>query len=134
MDDFKQPAQSRGLLQLCNNKTSVYLLHSSGIEGAQSSWSTSTRGRGGWKRGKGNYSSFTLKQGVSLCTIESKVGSLKRSVLGPLLFIIYMNDIKNALKYCKSFIFADDTSVSYSDENIKSIRKPLNIDLKLLSG
>ena len=45
--------------------------------GVQSSWSTSTKGRGGWKRGKGNYSSFTLKQGVSLCTTESKVGSLK---------------------------------------------------------
>ena len=47
------------------------------LTGEASSWSTSTRGRGGWKRGKGNYSSFTPKQGVSLCPTESKVGSLK---------------------------------------------------------
>ena len=63
-----------------------------------------------------------------------KYGVLQGSVLGPLLFINYISDIQNALKYSKSFIFADDTSISYSDKNIKSIRKRLNIDLKLLSG
>ena len=63
-----------------------------------------------------------------------KYGVPQGSVLGPLLFIIYINDIQNALKYSKSFIFADDTLISYSDKNIKSIRKRLNIDLKLLSG
>ena len=33
------------------------------------------------------------------------------SVLGPLLFIIYTNDLPNCLKYSKAILFADDTTI-----------------------
>ena len=33
------------------------------------------------------------------------------SVLGPLLFIIYTNDLPNCLNVCKAILFADDTTI-----------------------
>ena len=36
------------------------------------------------------------------------------SVLGPLLFIIYTNDLPNAIKHSKCILFADDTTIFYS--------------------
>ena len=40
-------------------------------------------------------------------------------VLGPLLFIIYINDICNSMLYNKTSLFADDTSLLYSDFSLK---------------
>ena len=41
------------------------------------------------------------------------------SVLGPLLFIIYTNDLPNCLQYSKAILFADDTTVYSSSKNIQ---------------
>ena len=32
------------------------------------------------------------------------------SILGPILFLLYINDIKNSSKILKFFLYADDTS------------------------
>ena len=77
------------------------------------------------------------EQYVSVSGIKSKSRTVKHgvpqgSVLGPLLFLIYINDLPNALIFSDPFIFADDTALIYSDENLKRINKRMNIDLKLL--
>ena len=54
------------------------------------------------------------------------------SVLGPLLFLLYINNLQKCLKYGKSYIFADDTALIVSHKSLKSLKKRLNIDLKLL--
>ena len=54
------------------------------------------------------------------------------SVLGPLLFIMYINDLPNALIFSESTLFADDTCLLYSNSSLKSIERHLNIDLKRL--
>ena len=54
------------------------------------------------------------------------------SVLGPLLFIIYINDLPNALIFSDPSLFADDTCLLYSNSSLKLIEKRLNIDLKRL--
>ena len=44
----------------------------------------------------------------------------QRSVLGPLLFNIYMNDIVNATEILKPIIFADDTTL-FTSLDLKNI-------------
>ena len=51
------------------------------------------------------------------------------SVLGPLLFIIYTNDLPNCLKYSEAILFADDTTIYLSSSDIHYLYKTVNIDL-----
>ena len=53
------------------------------------------------------------------------------SVLGPLLFLIYVNDVAdNMVTFCR--LFADDNSLQHSSHNMKRIEKDLNKDLNAL--
>ena len=54
------------------------------------------------------------------------------SILGPLLFLVYINDMHQAVKYSKMHHFADDTYLKCSDKNDKLLRNKMNKDLALL--
>ena len=51
------------------------------------------------------------------------------SVLGPILFLIYINDIYTCSKLLAIRLFADDTNVFYSDKNLNVLKKVMNEEL-----
>ena len=53
-------------------------------------------------------------------------------MLGPLLFLIYINDLHAAIAYSPSYHFADDIHLLNINTYPKKVQKQLNINLKLL--
>ena len=51
------------------------------------------------------------------------------SVLGPLLFLIYISDIYNASDKIAFYLFADETNLLFADRNLKSLETVVNMEL-----
>ena len=51
------------------------------------------------------------------------------SIISPLLFIIYMNDIINSCNLLKFVLYADDTSVLHTSDNVNILINMINIEM-----
>ena len=79
-----------------------------------------------------NRKQFVFLNGVCSDIELINCGVPQGSVLGPLLFLIYINDLPNISKKFTFFLFADDTNIFYETNSKLKLEKNVNKELKKL--
>ena len=81
-----------------------------------------------------NRKQFQRVNGHSSVTEGVDCGVSQGSCLGPLLFIVYVNDLPYCLKTSDVEMYADDTTIYYSSPSMNDINAAINADLEALRG
>ena len=81
---------------------------------------------------------YLTENNVSINGHESRPVSVlygvpQGSVLSLLLFLIYINDLNQAIKFCKAHPFADDTNLLHFNKSAAKLNKLVNQDMKKLT-
>ena len=79
-----------------------------------------------------NRHQFVTVNGYKSKTKEINIGVPQGSVLGPLLFLIYINDLPLSTRNMKSILFADDTTLFASHRDAITLTKIMSDDLALV--
>ena len=100
-------------------------MHHYGINGIEHNWFCSYLN---------NRKQFCHVNGVSSEIHAIDIGVPQGSCLGPLLFFLYVNDLPFALKKAHATIYADDTTIRYSSDNIEDLDAVVNAELTCLNN
>ena len=79
-----------------------------------------------------NRKQYVFVNGESSLLKDITCGVPQGSVLGPLLFLIYINDLPNISKVLNFYLFADDTNIYFEAESPEILETILNKELKKL--
>ena len=92
-----------------NHSILLFKLNSYGIRGSALQWFNSYLS---------NRSQFTVVNNHNSCLQPVTIGVPQGSILGPLLFLIYINDINRASNNALLYLFADDSNAFISDSSL----------------
>ena len=79
-----------------------------------------------------NRKQFCNVNGVSSEIQAINIGVPQGSCLGPLLFLLYVNDLPFALKKAHATMYADDTTIRCSSDNVEDLNAVVNAELTCL--
>ena len=108
-----------------NHNILVHKLKNIGVRGTANNWFVS-------------YLS-NRKQFVSIGSQNSDYQSIncgvpQRSLFGPLLFLVYINDIANCSTKLDFHLFADDSNLFFADKNLKNLEITVNNELSKVNN
>ena len=108
-----------------NTKILLDKLRFGGIKGKVLEWCTNYLS---------NRFQCTLANGVKSGMLPVTCGVPQGSVLGPLFFLVYVNDIQNAVDHCGIKLYADDTVLYQSGVNVEDARVKLQASMNKFKG
>ena len=76
-----------------------------------------------------NRKQYVTYNGIKSQTEKINCGVPQGSILGPLLFLIYINDLSTVSEACMSILFADDTNMFFTGKNLKTMATVINEEL-----
>ena len=79
-----------------------------------------------------NRKQYVTINGLSSEPLEINCGVPQGSVLGPLLFLLYINDLPNISNVLDFYLFADDTNIYYESDSLQELEKTINKELQKL--
>ena len=80
-----------------------------------------------------NRQQFVHLNGIDSSLKKISIGVPQGSILGPILFLIYINDLPDISSNLNFTLFADDTTVTLSGEDLPSLTSQVNNELNLLN-
>ena len=81
-----------------------------------------------------NRKQYVSYNGVTSRFLDVSLGVPQGSILGPLLFIVYINDFVKSTSTLTSYLFADDTTVLHSDRDFINLTSMVNSELCKISA
>ena len=75
-----------------------------------------------------NRKQFCNVNGVSSEIQAIEIGVPQGSCLGPLLFLLYINDLPFALKKTHATMYADDTTICYASDDMEELNAIVNAE------